>query len=157
MSELSIDQVAKRTGIRASALRYYERERLIPVAARAGGRRVYGEAILDRLAVIRLAQGAGLTVAETRTLLDGIGRRRPASQSWRRVAAAKLDELEDRLAHISRMKQLLQTLIECPCPTLEDCGRVLNPTSAASWLDPPRRSLPPRLRNRLSRGRPRTR
>jgi MerR family redox-sensitive transcriptional activator SoxR len=68
---MSIGEVAKRAGVAASALRYYEREGLIPKADRRGGKRVYGADILDRLALIGVAKGAGFTVAEIQTLLSG--------------------------------------------------------------------------------------
>ena len=60
---LTIGEVARRAGVAASALRYYEREGLIPKADRRGGKRVYGEDILDRLALIAVAKGGGFTVA----------------------------------------------------------------------------------------------
>ena len=90
---LSIGEVAKRTGIAASALRYYEREGLIPRADRQGGKRVYGEDILDRLAIIGVAKGAGFSVAEIKTLLSGFTRRTPPGVRWRKLAAKKLAEL----------------------------------------------------------------
>ena len=80
---LSIGEVAKRTGVAASALRYYEREGLIPKAERSGGKRVYAIDILDRLALIGVAKAAGFSIAEVKTLLSGFARRTPPGRRWR--------------------------------------------------------------------------
>jgi MerR family redox-sensitive transcriptional activator SoxR len=124
---LPIDRVAKRASVRASALRYYERVGLLPVAARAGGRRVYPLTVLDRLAVIQLAKRAGFTLAETRVLLRGLGGRKPAAERWRALARGKMAELDAQLADIGAMRRLLSALVTCACPSLEDCGRALAP------------------------------
>ena len=122
---LTIGEVADRTGIAASALRYYEREGLIPLADRRGGKRVYGEDILDRLALIAVAKAAGFKVAEIRTLLSGFARRTPPGQRWRKLAHAKLAELEERMAEVERMKRVLEAVTRCECPTLEECSRAI--------------------------------
>jgi DNA-binding transcriptional MerR regulator len=125
MSKLTIGQVSKQTGIADSALRYYEREGLIPKAPKEGGRRVYDPTILDRLAVIDLAKQAGMTIRETRRLLSGLGGRRPAPQAWRQLTRDKLVEIEARIEKLEEMKRVLTTLRSCECPTLDDCGRTL--------------------------------
>jgi len=124
MEQLTIGQVAKRAGLRPSALRYYESAGLIPKPARASGRRIYAPDVVDRLAVIALAQAAGFTLAEIRRLLGGLGRRSPGER-WRQLAAGKLAELDRRLEELARMKRLLAVLVACECPTLDDCGRAL--------------------------------
>ena len=126
MPKLTIGDVAKRCGVRASTLRFYEERSLLPRPARQGGKRVYDPEILDRLAVIQLAKKSGLTIGEIAGLLRGIGRRRPAAKSWSQVARAKLVELERRIEEAQRMKTVLAALAECQCPSLEDCGRTLN-------------------------------
>ena len=122
---LSIGEVAERAGVAASALRYYERAGLIPKADRRGGKRVYGEDIFDRLALIRVAKGAGFTVAEIQTLLSGFARRTPPGQRWRKLAQRKLDELEARIAEVERMKRVLEAVTRCECPTLAGCSRAI--------------------------------
>jgi len=122
---LTIGEVAKRTGVAASALRYYEREGLIPHADRRGGKRVYGEDILDRLALIGVCKGAGFTVAEMQTLIRGFGRRTPPGRRWRKLAAEKLTELDARIAEVERMKRVLETVTRCECPTLAECSRAI--------------------------------
>ena len=123
--KLAIGQVATESGLAASAIRYYEREGLLPVAPKEGGRRIYDADVLDRLAVIELAKGAGMTLAETKALLGPIGRGRSAAQSWRRFATDKRREIDEKIAQLERMRSLLATLSRCDCPTLEDCGRAL--------------------------------
>lgn len=122
---LTIGEVAKQTGIAASALRYYEREGLIPRADRRGGKRVYNEDILDRLALIGVCKGAGFTIAEMQTLIRGFGRRTPPGHRWRKLAADKLGELEARIAEVERMKRVLEVVTRCDCPTLEECSRAI--------------------------------
>ncbi len=125
MKELSIGEVGKAAGLAPSAIRFYESEGLIPRAARRGGRRVYGESIVDRLALIDLAKGAGFTVAEIRRLLGGFTRRTPPGERWRTLAETKLEELEARIAEAERMKRLLRIVMRCECPTFEDCSRAM--------------------------------
>ncbi|MCH8132202.1 MAG: MerR family transcriptional regulator [Myxococcales bacterium] len=120
---LRIGEVAQRAGIATSAIRYYEREGLIPKADRFGNARVYGTDILDRLALIALAKSAGFTIAETRRLLRGVSRRTPPGPRWRAQAQKKLVEVEARLAEAERMRSVLRKMMGCECPTFEDCTR----------------------------------
>lgn len=125
MARLTIGQVSKETGLASSAIRYYEREGLIPRAPKEGGRRVYEPEILDRLAVIDLAKQAGMTIRETKQLLGGLADRRPAAEVWRRLTKDKLDEIDGRIERLEQMKHVLTVLRKCDCPTLDDCGRAL--------------------------------
>ena len=122
---LSIGEVAQRTGLASSALRYYEREGIVPRAERFGGRRVWEEDILDRLALIGVAKAAGFTVAEIRVLLSGFSHRAAPGPRWRQLADRKLSELEARIAEVERMKRVLQAVTACECPTLEECSRAI--------------------------------
>jgi len=125
MAELRIGQVAERSGLAPSAIRYYEGEGLIPRAPRRSGRRVYDEAILERLGLIDLAQRAGFTVTEIQQLLSGFSGRAAPGARWRAMAQAKLRELEERAAEAERMKDVLRTVMRCRCPTLDDCSRAM--------------------------------
>lgn len=125
MPELSIGQVAKRVGVAASAIRFYESEGLIPVADRRGGRRVYPESIVQRLTLIHLAKSAGFTLAEVHRLLRGFSRRTPPGVRWRTLATEKVAELEARIREAERMKQVLEVVMGCECPTFEDCAEPL--------------------------------
>lgn len=120
-----IGEVADRAGVAASALRYYEREGLIPKADRLGGARVYGDDIFDRLALIDVAKRAGFTVAEIKTLLGGVARNSPPGPRWRKLAERKLAELEQRIAEVERMRRVLEAVTRCECPTLEECSQAI--------------------------------
>lgn len=122
---LGIGEVAKRTGLASSAIRYYESEGLIPQAERHGGRRMYGADVLDRLALIELAKRSGFTIAEIRRLVGGFARNTPPGERWRRLASGKLKELDARIAETRRMRDVLRVVMRCACPTFDDCARAL--------------------------------
>ncbi len=122
---LTIGAVARRSGLGPSALRYYESAGLLPPPLRVGGQRRYDAGVLDRLAVIRLVRGAGFTIAETRTLLHGIAPDTPPPDRWRRLAAARLPEVEALIARAQGMRRILETGLRCECATLDDCARAL--------------------------------
>ena len=125
MDDLRIGQVAAQSGVPASAIRYYETQGLLPKAARRGGQRIYDEEVLQRLTVIELAKEAGFTIAEMRQLLRGLSMRQPASQRWRKLAEVKLKEIDQRIERARRMKQVLEGVSMCDCPTLSDCARFI--------------------------------
>lgn len=125
MAAKTIGEVARGTGLRASALRYYEAEGLVPSAGRRGGKRVYDEAALDRLALVELAKASGFTVAEVRKLLGGFDRRTPPGERWRSLAKGKIAALDARIAEARRMKRVLEIVSRCDCPTLAECGRAM--------------------------------
>lgn len=126
MKSFRIGQVAERAGIAVSAIRYYEAEGLLPRAERSNGRRVYDESVLERLAIIHLAKGAGFTVAEVKRLLGGFDRSTPPGDRWRALAARKRVGLDQRIAEAERMKRILQMVIRCECPTFTDCSRAMS-------------------------------
>ena len=125
MPEMRIGEVAARSDLATSAIRYYESEGLIPRPARRSGHRVYDESVLDRLALIELAKRAGFTVAEIKKLQAGFSSARPPSERWRALTRAKLAQLDERIAEAERMKKVLRAVMRCRCPTLADCSRAV--------------------------------
>ncbi len=125
MSLLSIGQVAERAGLATSAIRYYESQGLLPVAARHRGRRVYDTKVLERLALIDLVKNAGFTIAETRAMLNSFARKTAPGKRLRALASQKVAELDERIAEAERMKNLLALMMRCECPTFEDCSESL--------------------------------
>lgn len=123
---LSIGVVARRSGLRVSAIRYYESAGLIEAPRRVSGRRVYDANVFESIALIHLAQEAGFTVAEIRQLLSGFDRATPASARWQALARRKLADVVERIEQAQRMKHLLECLLRCRCETLGQCvqGRV---------------------------------
>jgi len=125
---MSIGEVARSTGVKPSALRYYESVGLLPMPERANGRRRYDGAlvreVLNRLAVVRVAQQAGFTISEIGTLLDGFSEDTPPSERWRILAQDKLPEVEAQVERALRMKGLLERGLRCECLRLEECSLV---------------------------------
>jgi len=121
--EISIGEVARRTGLRTSALRYYERSGLLRATRRVGGRRVYDASVFESLGLVQLARDAGFTIRETKWLLDGFDRHTPASTRWQALARPKLAEVRGRIERAERMRDLLERLTRCRCETLGDCVR----------------------------------
>ena len=121
--EYRIGEVARRTAIAASAIRYYEREGLIPKAERHGNTRVYDGEIFDRLSLIELAKSAGFTISEIRRLVRGLSKRTAPGPRWRALAKKKLVEVEQRIIEANRMRTALEMMMRCECPTFEDCTK----------------------------------
>ncbi|HLJ66881.1 MAG TPA: MerR family transcriptional regulator [Chloroflexota bacterium] len=126
MNDLSIGEVARRAGIRASAIRYYEQAGLVTAPQRRSGQRRYRPDILDRLALIQFARDAGFTIAEIRQLFEGFEDQTPASLRWQILARAKLAEVDALLARAERMRTLLGQALACGCLRLEDCARAIH-------------------------------
>jgi DNA-binding transcriptional MerR regulator len=115
---LGIGHLARRTGLATSALRYYERVGLLAPEDRANGRRYYGPGSADRIALIRLCQDAGFTLAEIRAFIAAGSRRHP---SWTRLMEAKVLELEASIAHAKRAKALIEHALACRHRELSMC------------------------------------
>ncbi len=123
MEQLTIGEVARRAGIRASAIRYYESINLLPAPERVSGQRRYDASILRRLAFIQVAQAAGFTVAEMQLLFQdlGAGADTPMSQRWQTLAHHKLIQVDALINRAHGMRQLLEQGLRCGCTDLEDC------------------------------------
>lgn len=132
MDDLSIGEVARRAGLRPSALRYYESIGLLPPPRRVSGRRRYDVQTLQWLQLIRLAQDAGFTMVEIQTLLHGFAPETPPAARWQLLARRKLAELDAQIVRVEQMKQVLATGLKCGCLRLEDCASVLAAGQGAS-------------------------
>ncbi len=120
--DMTIGEVARHSGVRPSALRFYESEGLIRPARRVSGRRRYARSVLDRLRIIALAQQVGFTLAEIRTLLRGIDADR-LSASWKRLAEAKLAQLNEDARRLRAMQRMLRGALACGCADPVACAR----------------------------------
>ena len=132
MEDLAIGEVARRAGIRPSALRYYESIGLMPAPRRVSGRRHYGEGTVQMLRVVQLAQQAGFTVAEIQTLLHGFAPDTPPAARWRPLAQQKIAELDALVERAQQMRRILEAGLECGCLRLEDCAIELERSSSNS-------------------------
>jgi DNA-binding transcriptional MerR regulator len=115
---IAIGELARRSGLASSALRYYERVGLLSPAGRAGGRRQYGVLSVERVALIQLCQDAGFTLREIRALLATGGRR---GRLRTRLIEAKLGELDTRIAQAKHARALVRHALACPHRNLFRC------------------------------------
>jgi DNA-binding transcriptional MerR regulator len=104
--EMSIGEVARRAGIPASTIRYYESMHVLPKARLVNTKRRYTAEIFPRLALIRIAKDAGLTVEEMRLVLNS--QHEEAQGEWRALSRQKLLEVEQRMQQLTRMKHILE-------------------------------------------------
>ena len=118
--EMSIGELASRVGVRASALRYYEREGLLSPADRVGGRRRYDGPAVSRVLMIRFCQQLGFTLAEIRRLVTPSNGRN-GKQEWRDLVDVKLVEVDDAIAQAQAVKRLLEESRDCECVSPDSC------------------------------------
>jgi MerR family redox-sensitive transcriptional activator SoxR len=124
MPQLTISEVAQQVGLRASAIRYYERIGLLPPTQRMGGQRRYDTTALYRLAIIQWARQLGFTLDEIRRLFFGFRDVTRASERWQTLSRKKLAELDALMNGIKTMRRLLKKMMQnCHCDTLEQCGK----------------------------------
>src|SRR5258708_20700958 len=129
MAGMSIGEVARKMGMGSSAIRYYERLGLNPKAPRVSGRRRYDERVLERLAMVRFAKHVGFSVAEIKVLLGGV-EGRPPTQRWRKLAAAKVAQVDAFVAQACTIRKMLAETLVFQCPKLVERGRALPSANA---------------------------
>ena len=117
VSGLDITEVAQRSGIPASTLRFYEEKGLIASVGRRGLRRVFGPAVLERLALIALGSAAGFSLDEIARMFAADGRPRIN----RELLAAKAQELDRTIRKMTAMRDGLRHAAACPAPSHMEC------------------------------------
>lgn len=117
MSTLDISEVARRSGVPASTLRFYEEKGLIASTGRHGLRRVYAPAVLERLALISLGGAAGFSLDEIARMFGADGKPRIDRQSL----SDKADELDRKIRKLTAMRQGLRHAAACPAPSHLEC------------------------------------
>ena len=129
---LTIGETAARSGVRTSALRYYESLGLIASERTAGDQRRYARETLRRIAVIRAAQLLGLTLREIRLALNELPRgRTPDRHDWQRLSQTWRGSLDQRIADLQALRDRLSGCIGCGCLSLESCA-LFNPADRAA-------------------------
>jgi len=134
---LTIGELGRRTGLASSALRYYERAGLLAPEGRVRGRRTYDAASAERIALIRLFQDAGFTLAEIRAVIATGSRRHP---SWKLLMEAKLAELKASIARAQRAKGMIEHALACRHRELSACPSFRAALQARLTRSNPRRS-----------------
>ena len=114
---MDISEVARRSGVPASALRFYEEKGLIASVGRQGLRRVFAPAVLDQLALIALGRAAGFSLDEIGTMFSPEGR--PSID--RGMLAAKADEIDRMARRLKAMSEGLRHAAVCPAPSHTEC------------------------------------
>jgi len=119
MIDLDINQVAKRSGIPASTLRFYEEKGLVSPVGRRGLRRLFDPNVLERLALIALGRSAGLSLDEIARMFAPDGKPRID----RGLLANKADELDATIRKMSAMRDGLRHAAKCPAPSHLECPK----------------------------------
>ena len=146
MELLTIGDVAGRSGMAASALRYYEQEGLIGSSRTPGGARRYPRSVLRRLAIIRAGRNVGLSLPEIRAALDTLPADRPATTTeWAQLSQNWRDRLDEQIAALTELRDGLTSCIGCGCLSLTRCA-LSNPGDVAAREGAGARWLPPALR-----------
>jgi MerR family redox-sensitive transcriptional activator SoxR len=144
---LTIGEVAARSGVAASALRFYEAEDLIGAERNDSGHRRYPRGVLRRVAFIVFAQKVGLSLEEIRAELARLPRHRaPERADWAKLSGSWRARIDERIAELERLKAGLTECIGCGCLSLDRC-RLANPGDRAArrgagpryWIESPRR------------------
>jgi DNA-binding transcriptional MerR regulator len=117
MRDLDISEVAQRSGVPASTLRFYEEKRLIASIGRRGLRRLFDPIVLERLALIGLGRVAGFSLDEIARMFAPDGRPRID----REMLAAKAKELDRTISELSAMRDSLRHAVACPAPSHMEC------------------------------------
>ena len=135
-TELTIGEVAERSGVAASALRFYERRGLIAAARTDGNQRRFERSVLRRIAFIQAGRAAGIPLTEIGTALDGLPTHRtPSRRDWERLSKRWRDDLDRRIATLEGLRGRLDTCIGCGCLSIDKC-ELLNPEDEAAELGP---------------------
>jgi MerR family redox-sensitive transcriptional activator SoxR len=141
--ELSVGEVAKRSGVAVSTLHYYETEGLIRSWRNSGNQRRYAREVLRRVAVIKVAQRAGIPLAAIGKALAGLpDGRTPTGEDWKKLSAQWKADLNDRIARLTRLRDQLDSCIGCGCLSLGVCP-LRNPWDKLSGEGPGPRLLDP--------------
>lgn len=137
MRDLDIAEVAHRSGVPASTLRFYEEKGLIASIGRRGLRRLFDSDVLERLALIALARAAGFSLEQIALMFAP--ERRPHID--RRMLAAKADELDRTIRKLSAMREGLRHAAACPAPSHMECPtfRRLLRAAASGAIGAPRK------------------
>lgn len=129
MRSLLIGEVARRTGLAISALRYYDQIGLLGDVPRRAGARRFPTTVLRRIALVRAAQEAGFALAEIKLLLD---QRSDANvrEQWEALATRRLPELDAMIERLTQLRETVASCLECGCLSLTTCAMLTTDSDA---------------------------
>ncbi len=140
---LTVGDVAARSGVAVSTLHFYESAGLIQSWRNSGNQRRYAREVLRRVAIIRVAQRAGISLACIRDALKTLpDQRTPYSDDWKKLSARWREDLNDRIARLTRLRDQLDGCIGCGCLSLGVCP-LYNPADRLGKLGPGPQILDP--------------
>lgn len=139
-SELSVGQVADRSGVAVSALHFYEMKGLIRSHRTSGNQRRYGKDVLRRIGVIKVGQELGIPLAEIGEALAGLPENRtPNIKDWEKLSRRWAEDLDRRIARLQKLREGLTDCIGCGCLSIDKC-KLRNPDDVLAKDGPgPRR------------------
>ena len=133
---IAIGELARRSGVAASALRFYEEQGLLTSHRSASGRRQFARSDLRRVAFVRAAQTVGLSLDQIRAALSTLpNSRTPTPDDWNRLSKAWRPILDQRIAEMTRLRDQLDSCIGCGCLSLTKCA-LYNPDDSAARHGP---------------------
>jgi MerR family redox-sensitive transcriptional activator SoxR len=135
-NELAIGELAARSGVAASALRFYEVQGLISSRRTSGNQRRYDRAALRRIALIQAGRAAGVPLERIRAALETLPvHRTPTRRDWERLSRCWRNDLDRRIATLEALRNRLTTCIGCGCLSIDRCS-LLNPDDEAARAGP---------------------
>jgi MerR family redox-sensitive transcriptional activator SoxR len=141
--ELSVGEVAARSGVAVSTIHFYDANGLIASRRNPGNQRRYAREVLRLVAVIKVAQRLGMPLAEIRRALATLPHgRTPTAADWRRLSAAWKRELDGRIVRLAQLRDSLSGCIGCGCLSLKSCP-LRNPEDRLGSKGPGPRLLEP--------------
>jgi MerR family transcriptional regulator, redox-sensitive transcriptional activator SoxR len=134
--ELTIGELAERSGVAPSALRFYEEKGLVVSGRTDGNQRRYDRAMLRRIALIQAGRAAGISLAQIGEALATLPPdRTPTRRDWERLSRHWREDLEQRIATLEALRARLTTCIGCGCLSIDRCS-LLNPDDEAAAAGP---------------------
>ena len=138
---LTIGEIAQRSGVAASALRFYETRKLVSSHRGPGNQRRYHRSMLRRISIIKVAQSLGLSLEEIASALEMLpDKRTPTRRDWERLSLNWRDQLDARIVNLEKLREQLSSCIGCGCLSLKRCA-LYNPGDRAAARGPGPRYL----------------
>jgi redox-sensitive transcriptional activator SoxR len=120
--DLSVGELAARSGVAVSAIHFYETKGLLTSWRNAANQRRYPREALRRVSIVKVAQRLGIPLASIKTALDALPKgRTPTDKDWRRLSARWQAELDDRIVKLTRLRDQLTGCIGCGCLSMKQC------------------------------------